>query len=32
MIDSTLVRPHQHSAGAKKKKVKTKPSDEAKAD
>lgn len=33
MIDSTIVRAHQHSAGAvKKKKEKTKPSDEAKAD
>ena len=32
MIDSTIVRAHQHSAGAKKKKAKTKPSDEAKAD
>ena len=26
MIDSTIVRAHQHSAGAKKKPVKTKPS------
>jgi transposase len=26
MIDSTIVRAHQHSAGAKKKMVKTKPS------
>ncbi len=25
MIDSTIVRAHQHSAGAKKKKAKTKP-------
>ena len=32
MIDSTIVRAHQHSAGAKKKKAKIKPSDEAKAD
>jgi transposase len=32
MIDSTIVRAHQHSAGAKKKKGKTKPSDAAKAD
>src|SRR3982750_2270749 len=32
MIDSTIVRAHQHSAGAKKKRVKTKPSDAAKAD
>ena len=31
MIDSTIVRAHQHSAGAKKKKAKTKPSDLAKA-
>jgi len=31
MIDSTIVRAHQHSAGAKKKKAKTKPSDAAKA-
>ncbi len=30
MIDSTIVRAHQHSAGAKKKK--TKPSDAAKVD
>ena len=28
MIDATIVRAHQHSAGAKKKRV-TKPSDEA---
>ncbi len=27
MIDSTIVRAHQHSAGAKKKSGKTKPSD-----
>ena len=32
MIDSTIVRAHQHSAGAKKKKAKIKPSDEARAD
>lgn len=32
MIDSTIVRAHQHSAGAKKKKAKTKPSGEARAD
>jgi transposase len=33
MIDSTIVRAHQHSAGAQKKtKLMTKPSDEAKAD
>ena len=32
MIDSTIVRAHQHSAGAKKKRAKTKPSDAAKAD
>ncbi len=31
MIDSTVVRAHQHSAGAQKKKVKTKPSGAAKA-
>lgn len=31
MLDSTIVRAHQHSAGAKKKRV-TKPSDEAKED
>jgi transposase len=31
MIDSTIVRAHQHSAGAKKKKAKTKPLDAAKA-
>jgi transposase len=31
MIDSTIVRAHQHSAGAKKKKDKMKPSDAAKA-
>jgi len=30
MIDSTIVRAHQHSAGAQKKKAKTKPSDGAK--
>jgi transposase len=32
MIDSTIVRAHQHSAGAKKKTAKTKPSDAAKVD
>ena len=32
MIDSTIVRAHQHSAGAQKKRGKTKPSDAAKAD
>jgi transposase len=32
MIDSTIVRAHQHSAGAQKKKVKTKRLDAAKAD
>jgi len=32
MIDSTIVRAHQHSAGAQKKKAKTKPSGEAKVD
>jgi hypothetical protein len=26
MLDSTVVRAHQHSAGAKKKKVRIKPS------
>ena len=31
MIDSTIVRAHQHSAGAKKKSAKTKPSAAAKA-
>jgi transposase len=31
MIDSTIVRAHQHSAGAQKKRVKTKRSDAAKA-
>ena len=30
MIDSTIVRAHQHSAGAQKKKAKIKPLDEAK--
>lgn len=30
MIDSTIVRAHQHSAGARKKKTKTKPLVEAK--
>ena len=29
MIDSTIVRAHQHSAGARKKKAKRKPSDAA---
>ena len=32
MIDSTIVRAHQHSAGAKKKKAKIKPSGAASAD
>jgi len=32
MIDSTIVRAHQHSAGAQKKLAKTKPSGAAKAD
>jgi len=32
MIDSTIVRAHQHSAGAQKKKAKTKPLGEAKVD
>jgi hypothetical protein len=32
MIDSTIVRAHQHSAGAKKKKAKAKPSVAAQAD
>jgi transposase len=31
MIDSTIVRAHQHSAGAQKKRVKVKPLAEAKA-
>jgi transposase len=31
MIDSTIVRAHQHSAGAQKKRVQTKPSDAARA-
>jgi transposase len=31
MIDSTIVRAHQHSAGAQKKTGKTKPSDAAEA-
>jgi transposase len=31
MIDSTIVRAHQHSAGAQKKPAKTKPSAAAKA-
>jgi hypothetical protein len=30
MIDSTIVRAHQHSAGAQKKRVETKPLDAAK--
>jgi len=30
LIDSTIVRAHQHSAGAKKKRAVTKPSDAAK--
>lgn len=32
MIDSTIVRAHQHSAGARKKGANAKPSDAAKAD
>ena len=32
MIDSTIVRAHQHSAGAQKKRVRTKRSGAAKAD
>jgi transposase len=32
MIDSTIVRAHQHSAGAQKKRGKTKPSDAARVD
>ena len=32
MIDSTIVRAHQHSAGAQKKLTRTKPSGAAKAD
>lgn len=32
MIDSTIVRAHQHSAGAQKKTAKSKPSDAVKAD
>src|ERR1700676_4069412 len=32
LIDSTIVRAHQHSAGARKKGAKTKPSDAAGAD
>ena len=32
MIDSTIVRAHQHSAGAKEKLVKTRPSDDPAAD
>jgi transposase len=31
LIDSTMVRAHQHSAGAQKKRVRTKPSAAAKA-
>lgn len=31
MIDSTIVRAHQHSAGARKKKIRTKQSAEAEA-
>ena len=31
MFDSTIVRAHQHSAGAVKKRTRTKPSDAAKA-
>jgi transposase len=31
MIDSTIVRAHQHSAGAQKKRVRSKPSDAARA-
>ena len=32
MIDSTIVRAHQHSAGAQKKPVRIKPSDARAAD
>jgi transposase len=32
MIDSTIVRAHQHSAGARKKKANRRPSDAAKED
>lgn len=32
MLDSTIVRAHQHSAGARKKRAKTKPSDAPEAD
>ena len=32
MLDSTIVRAHQHSAGARKKGAKTKPSDAPEAD
>jgi transposase len=32
MIDSTIVRAHQHSAGAKKKPATTRPSDDPAAD
>ena len=32
MLDSTIVRAHQHSAGAQKKRAKTKPSAAVKAD
>ena len=31
MLDSTIVRAHQHSAGAQKKRARTKPSDVARA-
>jgi transposase len=32
MLDSTIVRAHQHSAGAKKKKIRMKPLEKAKED
>ena len=32
ILDSTIVRAHQHSAGAQKKRAKTKPSAAVKAD
>jgi len=32
MLDTTIVRAHQHSAGAKKKKEKIKPLDAVRAD
>jgi len=32
MLDSTIIRAHQHSAGAKKKKMEMKPSEEVKVD